>query len=139
MKRKLYNITLKKEHSQLDKKFLEALKHEGPATIVTFNATPAGVVNTWMSYIMLDEENNLMYIPAAGMHSIEDDFTTDNHIVITVGSKDVIGTVGPGAGFYVYGLGTFITTGPAYEKMKKSFPWIRKCLRVDIDHIEQKI
>lgn len=43
--------TLMKESITMDQKFLDVMKHEGPATIVTINAQPAHVVNTWMSYV----------------------------------------------------------------------------------------
>ena len=63
------------------------MKDEGPVTIVTINANPASVVNTWMSYVKFDEDNNRFYLPAAGMHSIENDFAQDNHVLLTMGSK----------------------------------------------------
>ena len=88
--------TLMKGSITMDQKFLDVMKHEGPATIVTINAQPAHVVNTWMSYVQVTDKQLL--IPAAGMHSIEQDFSTDNHVIITVGSKEVEGTQGPGAG-----------------------------------------
>ncbi|WEV39889.1 pyridoxamine 5'-phosphate oxidase family protein [Lactobacillus sp. ESL0681] len=123
----------------MDQKFLEVMKHEGPATIIALNAQPAGIVNTWMSYITIDQEDNQLYLPAAGMHSIEADFAEDNHVVITVGSKEVEGTAGPGAGFYIYGTGKFHAEGKYYDQLKAKFPWLRKILEVKIDRIEQKI
>lgn len=38
--------TLMKGSITMDQKFLDVMKHEGPATIVTINAQPAHVVNT---------------------------------------------------------------------------------------------
>ncbi|EEI20185.1 FMN-binding protein [Lentilactobacillus hilgardii] len=129
--------TLMKGSITMDQKFLDVMKHEGPATIVTINAQPAHVVNTWMSYVQVTDKQLL--IPAAGMHSIEQDFSTDNHVIITVGSKEVEGTQGPSAGFHVYGAGQFLTSGDDFDTMKKKFPWITRVLKVDIDRIEQKI
>lgn len=83
----------KKEDQTMNEKFLEVLKHEGPVTIVTINGNPAHVVNTWMSYVSRKDDE--LYIPAAGMHSIEGDFAKDNHVLLTFGSKEVEGTVGP--------------------------------------------
>ena len=71
----------------MNQKFLDVMKDEGPVTIVTINANPASVVNTWMSYVKVDEDNNRLYLPAAGMHSIENDFAQDNHVLLTMGSK----------------------------------------------------
>ena len=87
----------------MDKKFLEVLQHEGPVTMITLKAQPVNVVSTWMSYLKVDPENELLYAPAAGMRSIENDFQTDQTLLLTFGSKEVEGTVGPGAGFYVTG------------------------------------
>ena len=115
------------------------MAHEGPVTIVTINAHPASVVNTWMSYVKVDQKNNVLYIPAAGMHSIENDFKQDNTVLLTVGSKEVEGTEGPGAGFHITGKGSFLSDGPEYTEMKKKFSWIREVLKVNIDKIDQKI
>ena len=92
----------------MNQKFLDVMKDEGPVTIVTINANPASVVNTWMSYVKVDEDNNRLYLPAAGMHSIENDFVQDNYVLLTMGSKKVEGTAGSGAGFHVKGTGKFL-------------------------------
>ena len=63
------------------------MNDEGPVTIVTINANPASVVNMWMSYVKVDYANKCLYIPAVGMHSIENDFAQDNHVLLTMGSK----------------------------------------------------
>lgn len=115
------------------------MKDEGPVTIVTINANPASVVNTWMSYIKSDKEKNCLYLPAAGMHSIENDFAQDNHVLLTMGSKKVEGTAGPGAGFHVKETGKFFAEGPEFSEMQARFPWLREVLRVNINQIEQKI
>lgn len=121
----------------MNETFLEVLKDEGPVTIITVNANPAHVVNTWMSYITV--KDNQLFIPAAGMHSIEEDFKTNNHVTLTFGSKKVEGTVGPGAGFHVFGTGHFVSDGPDFDAKQAQFPWVTRMLIVDIDKIEQKI
>lgn len=123
----------------MDKKFLEVLQHEGPVTMITLKAQPVNVVSTWMSYLKVDPENELLYAPAAGMRSIENDFQTDQTLLLTFGSKEVEGTVGPGAGFYATGQGSFLASGPIYAEFKQKFPWVRKVLQVKITKIEQKI
>ena len=75
----------------MDPKFVEVMKYEGPATIVTVNGHPASVVNTWMSYIKVNQAGNYLLIPAAGMRSIEHDFEKDNHVTLTMGTKEVEG------------------------------------------------
>lgn len=83
----------------MNQKFLDVMKDEGPVTIVTINANPASAVNTWMSYIKSDKEKNCLYLPAAGMHSIENDFANDNHVLLARGSKKVEGAAGLGPAF----------------------------------------
>ncbi|WP_125703030.1 pyridoxamine 5'-phosphate oxidase family protein [Lacticaseibacillus daqingensis] len=121
----------------MNEKFLQVLQHEGPVTIITVNGNPAHVVNTWMSYVTV--KGGQLFIPAAGMHSIEADFATDNHVTLTFGSKAVEGTVGPGAGFHVHGTGAFVTEGADFDAKKAQFPWLTRLLVVTIDDIEQKI
>lgn len=123
----------------MNQKFLDVMKDEGSVTIVTINANPASVVNTWMSYVKINKEKNCLYIPAAGMHSIENDFAQDNHVLLTMGSKKVEAAAGPGAGFHVKGTGEFLAEGPEFAEMKKRFPWMREVLQVKIAQIEQKI
>ncbi|MFD0897446.1 pyridoxamine 5'-phosphate oxidase family protein [Loigolactobacillus binensis] len=123
----------------MDQKFLDVMHHEGPTTIVTVNAHPASVVNTWNSYIKINQAQNYLLIPAAGMRSIEHDFATDNTVTLTMGSKAVEGTVGPGAGFHIHGTGEFIKSGAEFDEMHTKFPWLREVLKVNINEIVQKI
>ena len=95
-------------------------------------------MNTWASYITLIDDKQLV-IPAGGMHSVEQDLATDDHLLLTFGSKEVVGTVGPGAGFHVYGTGQFVTEGPAFEQKKAQFPWLSRVLIVTIAEVQQKI
>lgn len=122
----------------MDQKFLDVIKDETPATIVTINAQPASVVNTWSHYINVVNDQTLL-IPSAGMHSIENDFQTDNHVTITIGSHKVEGTQGLGCGYHIHGTGTFETSGANFDRMKAQFDWIRAVLVVTIDDIQQKI
>ena len=91
----------------MDQKFLAVIKDQTPATIVTVNAHPAHVVNTWSHYMQLVDDQILL-IPSAGMHSIENDFPSDNHLTIAVGSYQVAGTTGTGCGFHIHGTGKFV-------------------------------
>ncbi|MCG0731859.1 FMN-binding protein [Lactiplantibacillus plantarum] len=122
----------------MDPKFIEVIKDTTPATIVTVNAAPAHVVNTWSHYMQLIDDHTLL-IPSAGMHSIEVDFVTDNHITIAVGSYKVPGTTGTGCGFHIHGTGKFETGGVYFNQMHTKFDWIRATLVVTIDDVEQKI
>ncbi len=110
----------KKEDQTMNEKFLEVLKHEGPVTIVTINGNPAHVVNTWMSYVSRKDDE--LYIPAAGMHSIEGDFAKDNHVLLTFGSKEVEGTVGPAPVSMCLVLADLSIKARRLQPRRKSFP-----------------
>lgn len=124
----------------MNEKFLDVLFDKGPATIVSVNGNPASVVNTWSQYISVVKDDTLL-IPAAGMHSIENDFKKDPHhaLTIAIGSYNYEGTEGMGRGYHIHGQGEFITEGIYYEQMKAQFDWIRSVLVVKIKDIEQKI
>lgn len=121
----------------MDKKVLDILNHEGVVTIISKGKDDFHVANTWNSYIHVHDD--LFLIPAAGMHHIEDDVKHDSHLYLTIGSKEVEGTVGPGAGFHLQGIGSFITQGEFYDEMKKDFPFLSRVLVVKIEQADQKI
>ncbi|MDM8213650.1 pyridoxamine 5'-phosphate oxidase family protein [Enterococcus hirae] len=116
----------------------QVLKHEGVVSIITLSAEPTAIGNTWISYLHYGE-NDEIYIPVAGMHTLEAGMKKDNHIALTLGSKEVQGTQGPGAGFHITGTGEFITSGPIFDKMKTDFPWITRVLVVNVTDVSQKI
>lgn len=120
----------------LSEKLRDVLSHEGVVTIITTGDTLA-VTNTWNSYLTVDDDT--IYLPAAGMHSIQEILKTDNSLLLTVGSKDVAGTQGPGAGFHITGRGTFLEEGPEFNAKKAQFPWLTRVLQVDVIKAEQKI
>lgn len=121
-----------------NEKFKDTLAHEGAVAIVTCDGNEAHVTNTWNSYVNILGDNQLL-IPAAGMKSIEQDTSNNNTIKITFGSKEVEGTQGMGAGFYLVGKAEFKEAGKEYELMKAKFPWLRKVLVVTVDQVKQTI
>lgn len=123
----------------LNSKFLEVMAHEGAVTIISTSQTAPGfhAVNTWNSYVHI--EDNTLHIPAAGMHSIQADMVHDDHLMLTMGSKEVMGTVGPGAGFHVFGRGHFIESGAIFDTMHAEMPFLTRVLAVDVDDVQQKI
>ncbi|WP_159723407.1 pyridoxamine 5'-phosphate oxidase family protein [Enterococcus sp. CSURQ0835] len=118
--------------------FLAVLKHEGVVTIISNSQPGFHVVNTWNSYLRTDGDHRIL-APAAGMHSIENDLATDNHVFMTVGSKAVPGLVGEGTGFHVKATAKFVDEGPEFDRMKKEFPFLTRTLILDVENIEQKI
>lgn len=120
----------------LSEKLRDVLSHEGVVTIITTGG-PLAVTNTWNSYLTI--EGDTIYLPAAGMHSIQEAMKEDNSLLLTVGSKEVEGTVGPGAGFHITGKGTFLDNGPHFDAKKAQFPWATRVLQVDVVKEDQKI
>lgn len=118
--------------------FFDVLAHEGVVTIVTLGAHPTAVTNTWNSYLKVTDSS--VFLPAAGMHSIEETLQQENALKLTLGSKEVNGLAGfPGAGFHLTGEGIFHTEGDAFDEMKERFPWLTRVIEVKVQKVEQKI
>lgn len=121
----------------LKDKLKEVLAHEGVVTIISANGGDYHVVNTWNSYVRMDGEQLL--IPAAGMHSVEQDIAQNDQVLLTMGSREVEGLKGPGTGFHVKGTAAFLTEGEKVDQMKQEFPFLTRVLVVTITDIQQKI
>ena len=123
----------------MNETFLEVMRHERAVTIISSSENAPGfhAVNTWNSYVQISGDK--LYIPAAGMHSVQQDIEKNNQVMLTVGSKEVIGTVGPGAGFHLHGTAEFITEGPIFNEMKEKFPFLSRVLQITVTEIDQKI
>jgi hypothetical protein len=121
----------------LNKTFLEVLKHEGPVTIISSNKKGYHLASTWNSYIRVNGDQ--LIIPAAGMHGIEGDVAENPEFQLTFGSKEVMGTVGPGAGFYVKGTAEFLKEGPVFEQTVKELPFATRALVITVTSVDQKI
>ena len=122
----------------LTEKFFEVINQEGVTSIVSWGENDAHVVNTWNSYINVTEDGKVL-IPAAGMYSIEEDVKKNNKVKVTVGSKDVQGTYGMGAGFRIEGTAAFLTDGAEYEMMKGKFPFLSRVLEITVDLSKQTL
>jgi hypothetical protein len=122
----------------IPEKLCEVLNHEGAAAIATQGENGPHLSNTWNSYIQVLESGTLLY-PAGGMKVTEANINKNSHVLLTVGSHDVEGFHGPGAGFRIEGNAAFLTTGPEYEMMKEKFPWARAAVKITIDTIVQTL
>ncbi len=118
-------------------KLLEVLKKEGIAAIATSGADGPHLVNTWNSYIQVADGR--LIFPAGGMNKTEANIAKDNRVLITLGSREVDGFRGPGAGFLVRGTASFIKSGPVFDKLKKNFPWARAAVEISIASITQTL
>ena len=127
------------ESTTLTQNFLEVISDPQPVTIVSYQASPAHVVNTWSSYIKVVDDSTFL-VPAAGMRSIEADIAAQNsQLILTFGSMKFEGTEGPGRGYHVYATGEFVEAGEYFDLMKADLPWLRKVVIVHVQEVKQKI
>lgn len=122
----------------IPEKFLEVLKHEGATAIATQGEKELHLVNTWNSYIQVTDSGKLLY-PAGGMNVTEANIEKNNQIQMTVGSKEVDGFHGPGAGYRIKGTAAFLKSGPDYEMIKQKYPWARAAVEITIESIIQTL
>lgn len=120
----------------LPEKFYEVLKYEGVVSIVSWSNGGANVTNTWNSY--LEIVNNKILIPAAGMHSTENDVKINNIVKLTLGSKEVEGRNGyQGTGFLIEGEASFFYEGDYFNLMKSKFSFISRVIVVTVKSCKQ--
>lgn len=123
----------------LNEKFLEVVAHEGVVSIVSWTNDDVHIANTWNSYLTVVSDDSFL-IPAAGMKKTEKNVQKNNRVKLTLGSKEVMGTIGPGAGFSLEGTATF--SGPEsehYEMMKAKFPFLNQVLKITVTSLKQTI
>ena len=119
-------------------KMREVLKKDGVVAIATLGQDGPHLVNTWNSYVRITDDERLL-IPAGYMNRTEANITTNNNVLITVGSSKVAGKNGPGTGFLIKGTAAFMTSGPDFEATKARFAWIRAVLAVTITSATQTL
>jgi hypothetical protein len=123
---------------EIPEKVKEILNHEGVVAIATQGKDGPHLINTWHSYVQLTATGNLL-IPAGGMKRTEENLLKDNRIVATLGSREVTGMRGPGAGFFINGTAKLLISGNQYDLVKEKFPWARATLEITINSVEQTI
>ena len=99
-------------------KMLEILKYEGVVAIATMGGDGPHMVNTWNSYIVVTQDGHLL-LPVGGMIRTEANVGKNNNILLTLGSREVEGFHGPGAGFLIKGTAVFIKSGEPSPPMKE--------------------
>lgn len=119
-------------------KFLEVIGKEGVVSIVSNDKAGAHVVNTWNSYLVTKDNDKLM-IPAYAMRKTENKTIKNSEIQLTVGSKEVNGFRGPGAGFWIVGTAKFISSGPDFDLMKAKFSFLTRVLEVTVTSLKQTL
>lgn len=119
-------------------KFMEVISHEGVVAIVSCSNNEPHVINTWNSYLNATEDGRLL-IPAAGMHKTKQNIDQNNKILLTVGSREVMGNLYMGTGFLVEGTASFVESGSDYDMMKEKFPFLNSVLEITVTAATQKL
>jgi len=107
-------------------------------SIVTCAENESHVVNTWNSYLHLTEDGKIL-IPAWKMRKTEKKVQINDKVLLTLGSKEVQGKMGPGTGFLLEGTAKFIRSGPDFDMMKAKFTFQTRLLEVTITSVKQTI
>ena len=102
----------------LDANFLATLNKEGVAPIVTWNGGEPHLAATWNSYIHKTDDDRLL-IPVMGMQTTQTNLAGNNRVKMIIGSKEVMGKYGPGAGFLLEGTAKILHEGDELSMMKK--------------------
>lgn len=119
-------------------KMLEVLKHQGVVAIATQGPDGPHLVNTWNNYVQITADGRLL-IPAGYMFKTEANLGRDNRVLITIGSPEVAGKIGPGTGFLIRGTAAFIPAGPDFDAIKAKHEWARAALAVTVESVEQTL
>lgn len=125
------DVSSKETAAMIPEKLLEVLKHEGVVAIATQGPDGPHMVNTWNSYVQISNEGRLL-IPAGSMRSTETNIAGNNRVLITLGSREVAGKLGPGTGFLIKGTAAFVSSGPDFDAIKAKFAWARGALSITV-------
>jgi len=124
---------------KLPEKFYDVLQHEGVVAIVSWGDNEPHVVNTWNTYLVVNEDEHIL-IPAYGMRKTEKNVTINHRVKLTLGSKEVLGYRDyQGTGFLINGTASYIESGPTYDMMKEKFSFLTRVLDITVTDIKQTI
>ncbi|TGU72972.1 pyridoxamine 5'-phosphate oxidase family protein [Geomonas terrae] len=119
-------------------KMKEVMAHEGVVAIVTQGIEGPHMVNTWNSYLRISEDGKLL-VPVGYMHLTENNLAQNPRVLMTLGTREVDGTHGPGTGFLVEGQGTVVGSGATFDSTKAQFPWARAVLEIKVTSAKQTL
>ena len=119
-------------------KFLDVISHEGVVAIVSCADNEAHVVNTWNTYLHITDDERIL-LPAWAMRKTEKKVIKNNNVLLTVGSKEVEGKMGPGTGFLVKGTARYISSGPEWDMMKEKFSFMTRVFEITVESINQTV
>lgn len=121
-----------------DENFLTTLAKEGVAPIVTWNTGEPHLAATWNSYIHKIDDNKLL-IPVLGMKTTQDNIAANDRVKMVIGSKEVMGKYGPGAGFLLEGKARIIKEGKELTLMRERFDWATCLIEVTVTQVTQTV
>ncbi len=121
-----------------DERFMSVVSKEGVVSIVSCAEGEAHVVNTWNSYLSFPEENKLL-IPVYGMRKTQKKVEINENVLLTLGTKEIEGKMGPGTGYLIKGTAAFKREGVNFESVKTAFPWANRVLEVTVSSVKQTI
>ena len=128
----------KKEQDMFTEIFLETLGKEGVAPIMTWGGEEPHLAATWNSYLQKTEDGKFL-IPVLGMKTTQDNIAINNRIKMVIGSKEVTGKFGPGAGFLLEGTARVLRDGKEFAMMKERFSWANCVIEVTVTQITQTV
>ena len=110
-------------------KFYEVIGKEGVVSITSWGQGDPHVTCTWNSYLVV--KGDRLLIPAAGMTSTEADVKVNPRVLLTLGSREVMGHNNyQGTGFRIEGTASFLNHGEDFDQMKTKFPFLNRVLEV---------
>lgn len=128
-----------KTEIKLPQKFYDVLNHEGVVAIVSWGEGEPHLVNTWNSFLVITEDERIL-IPAYGMRKTEKNVNVNNHVKLTVGSKEVVGYKDyQGTGFMIVGTASYLESGSTYDMMKEKFSFLTRVIEITVTAIKQTI
>lgn len=121
-----------------DERFMTVVSKEGVVSIVSCSDDEAHVVNTWNSYLIFPGEDRIL-IPAFGMRKTQKKVEINNNVLLTLGTKEIEGKMGPGTGYLIKGTAKFMKSGPEFDMMKEKLSWANRVLEVKVSSVKQTI
>ena len=121
-----------------DERFMSVVGKEGVVSIVSCADDEAHVVNTWNSYLAFPGEARIL-IPVYGMRKTQKKVEKNQNVLLTLGTKEIEGKMGPGTGYLINGIARFMASGPEFDLMKQKFSWANRVLEVTVSSVKQTI
>ncbi len=123
--------------AKFEGKVNEVVENAEVVSIATCDADGPHMVATWGDYVRAIgiQNQETIVIPTGGYRKTEENLKKNDKVEVLIGSKQVEGSRGPGAGFLISGRGKIETSGEFAELAKSKFAWARGALVIRVDEI----